>query len=169
MARQPMTCNVHANNMQKRLEWMSDDTSSTVCIGSAGKLHWALVMCGYCDATASSNLELRSELFNPACSYSVHTCTESCVVYCCGPIEIRWNDRRRRPYCLSAYTHSSSHVTHCKHGPALPTAARPAPRGRLTSQRISMSTTVDLRSLLPCALHDRLLNCYMLHVPSLKM
>ena len=65
-------------------------------------------------------------------------------------IDIGWNDRGWHRYCLSECTHCTSR-THCTNGPAVLVAARPAPSGRLTSQRSSMSITVLQCSLVNMA------------------
>ena len=79
-------------------------------------------------------------------------CSRKCTVVDIG---IRWNDRGRRPYWLSAYTHCSV-PTHCKMNQqaAVLAAARPAPHGRLISQKISKSTTVPpLHCVCCCCCH----------------
>ena len=55
-------------------------------------------------------------------------------------IEIRWDDGTGALTSVCMYTHYSSR-TRCRNGSAVLTTARPVPSGRLTSQRISKSTT----------------------------
>ena len=58
-----------------------------------------------------------------------------------GTLKSKWMTGAGGLTALSAYMHCTSRI-HCRNGQAVLTAARPAPRGRLTSEWISMSETL---------------------------